>query len=112
MVLLNNQNFGSNLDNFLGNIELIWILDSGCSHHMKGRKDFLKNLKHVSPYVIGLPNGFEAVATQQGNVSLGLSFWVHNMLFIHKLKCSLISLAQLMRESNFFVTIFNPFFVI
>ncbi|KAI5672571.1 hypothetical protein M9H77_12935 [Catharanthus roseus] len=41
----------------LSSMKNLWILDSGCSHDMTGRKDFLSNLNNVYPYTIRLPNG-------------------------------------------------------
>lgn len=64
----------------------------------------MTNLQLPSHYKIGLPNRFKAIDEQQWNVCLGPNFYVYNVLFIQKLKCNLISLAQLLQESNFFVT--------
>ncbi|KAI5654978.1 hypothetical protein M9H77_32165 [Catharanthus roseus] len=37
---------------------------------MTGRKDFLKHLKNIYPYTVGLPNGHQAISLQEGIVSL------------------------------------------
>ncbi|KAI5659347.1 hypothetical protein M9H77_28140 [Catharanthus roseus] len=41
----------------LSSMKNLWILDSGFSHHMTSRKDFVSNFNIVYPYTIGQPNG-------------------------------------------------------
>ncbi|KAI5666937.1 hypothetical protein M9H77_16790 [Catharanthus roseus] len=53
----------------LSSMKNLWILDSGCSHHMTGRKYFLSNLNNVYPYTIGQPNGTKSIALQEGMIS-------------------------------------------
>lgn len=52
----------------------LWILNFVCSNHMTGRKNLFKKLYHISPYVIGLPNGAEFVALQEVNFDYFLFF--------------------------------------
>lgn len=74
---------------------------------MSCRKNFLTNLHPSSPYRIELPNGTKTVALHKGNAYLGPNFTVKNILFIPELKYNLISLTQLSRETNCFITLFN-----
>lgn len=64
MQLLDNLNF-VHFDKLSGMRDL-WILDSSCLNHMIDRKDFLRNLRSISPSTIGLPNGAEIVALHEG----------------------------------------------
>lgn len=65
LTLLNNNNSFSSSEKLTGKICDIWILDSKCSRHMTGRKDFLKNIKPTLPYVFGLPNRDEATGIRE-----------------------------------------------
>ncbi|KAI5663597.1 hypothetical protein M9H77_22920 [Catharanthus roseus] len=40
----------------LSSMKSLWILDSGCFHHITGKKDSFSNLNNVYPYTIGLSN--------------------------------------------------------
>ncbi|KAI5649657.1 hypothetical protein M9H77_35662 [Catharanthus roseus] len=60
-------------------MENFWILDSGCSNHMTGRKIFLQNLHPISPHIIGLPNGAKTFAMHEGVVSLSPTLQLHRV---------------------------------
>lgn len=46
---------------------------------MTGRLDFLSNVRTISPYFIGLPNGLYTVANSEGTVHLGPKLVIHNV---------------------------------
>lgn len=79
---------------------------------MSGKRDFFLNLQPCGPYLIGLPNGSTMVAPERGSVFMGPNFTVHNILFIPELKCNFISLGELMKETNCFISISNGLCVI
>lgn len=62
--------------------EIKRFLDFGCSNHMTGRKDILKNLQPTGPYNIRLSNGTEVIAFEQGSVCLGPKFIIHNVFYL------------------------------
>lgn len=100
LTLLNNHSSSSSSDKLSSktikscvNSCNCWILDSGSSRHMTRINDFLQNLTPIYPYTVGSPNGYKAVATQQGNSSLGPNFNINNALLVPALQCNLISLA-------------------
>lgn len=84
--LLNILNNKFNTDKLSGKVISKLILDSGCSHHMTGRRDLFKSIMTTALYTIGMPNGVEAVTTKQGSVALSLNFIIDNVLFILELK--------------------------
>ncbi|XP_024009363.1 uncharacterized protein LOC112084459 [Eutrema salsugineum] len=57
------------------NIDNIWILDTGATHHMTGRIDLLTDIRDISPLSVILPADSDAYASKQGTVHLtsGLS---------------------------------------
>lgn len=110
--LLNIVQNQANSDKLFGKIVIIWIFDSGCSHHMIGRRDLLMNLQPISPHIIGLPNGTKAVALELGTICVGQNFIIRNVLYIPKLTCNLLSFNQLLDESKYFITLSNSMFVV
>lgn len=55
---------------------------------LNGRRDFLKNLQSVCPYIIIFPNGSKTIASKSGTLNLSMDFILHNMLSILELKCN------------------------
>ncbi|XP_010278082.1 PREDICTED: uncharacterized protein LOC104612388 [Nelumbo nucifera] len=44
----------------------MWLIDSGCSHNMTGTLELLKNVHEIAPCAIGLPDGKNMMALQEG----------------------------------------------
>lgn len=76
-----------------------WILDSGASRHMTGRKDFLFNVVSISSVPITLPNGSTTTTSCEGSVFLSSIFFLQNVLYVPNLICHLVSLPQLIRQN-------------
>lgn len=76
------------------------ILDTGASSHMTGHLDNLNNIKSSIPCSIGLPDGRETVAVEQGDTNLSEKFKVHNVLYVPDLQCNLLSISQLIDEND------------
>ena len=77
-----------------------WLIDSGASHHVTSILDLLSNVHHVSDYPIGLPDGTKLVSTMQGDVALCSDIILHNVFYVPKLQCNLISVTQLIDDQS------------
>lgn len=104
-VNLLNKKSSSNFDKLSGKLSENWILDSGYSHHMSVRKNFLENLQSFPPYNVKLPNGSQARGVQMCLTSLNPNLKIHNVLHIPQLRCNLIALSELSKENNCVVII-------
>lgn len=101
--LLNNVKLGS-IEKLDGKCSFLpWIIDIGASHHMTGQLDCLTNIHNIFECSIGLPNGEETVATKEGNVVLNERLQLKNVLYVPSLQCNLISVSQLLKNSNYTV---------
>ncbi|KAK4425256.1 hypothetical protein Salat_1719500 [Sesamum alatum] len=89
-----------------------WILDSGASHHMTGNKHLLVNLVDILPTPIGLPNGTCTNAVKKGSVILGDKLRLNHVLYVPQLSCNLISLASLINDLHYLVTLTDKVCVI
>ena len=86
---------------------LPWIIDTRALHHMTGIYECLNDLRDIMPYPIGLPNGAETKALKEGTVTLREKLKLRHVLFVPKLKFNLISVSQLLDDSNFVVQFTN-----
>ena len=84
-----------------------WIIDTGASHHMTDIYECLNDLRDIMPCPIGLPNGAETKDLKEGTVTLGEKLKLRHVLFVPKLKCNLISVSQLLDDSNLVVQFTN-----
>ncbi|KAL9228263.1 hypothetical protein vseg_003863 [Gypsophila vaccaria] len=89
-----------------------WLLDTGCSHHMTGRRDLLENIQKKTVSTVGLPNGSHITACEHGTVTLSSTFVLKDVLYVPTLQCDLISVQQLIRENNCLVTFYSDHCVI
>ncbi|KAL1219887.1 Retrovirus-related Pol polyprotein from transposon TNT 1-94 [Cardamine amara subsp. amara] len=89
------------------NLHLDWVLDSGASNHMTGYEDLLCYSKYILPCTIGLPNGEKIIARKKGTVVFDEDFELKNVLFVPDLKCNLISVSQLIADSDLVMQIAN-----
>ena len=85
-----------NLDKLSGNDT--WLLDSGISCHMTRNKDLLHNIYEIELIPINLPNGTQALATKMGIVCVNSKTTLQDVLYVPELRCSLISIAQLIED--------------
>ena len=74
---------------------------------MTGTYECLTDLRSITPCPVGLPNGEETMALKEGTVNLGEKLKLRHVLFVPKLKCNLISVSQLVDDSNFVVQFTN-----
>jgi len=103
--LIDNQNTGN--EKLQGRFEWLYRLyDTGASCHMTGHFEISKNVKKIDPITVGLLDGNEATANKIGNVRLGPKMVLQGVPFVPKLKCNLISIWKLSKDSNYIVTFY------
>ncbi|KAJ4755428.1 Retroelement pol polyprotein-like [Rhynchospora pubera] len=111
MAILSNSNIsnsGASNEKLCGKkSNLNWILDSGASHHMTGEFTYLQDVCDVAPSLVGLPNGAQTVAKQEGCVVLNGGLVLNRVLYVPTLKCNLISLSKLINDNGCIVTFTN-----
>ena len=82
----------------------VWILDSGCSHHMCPNRDWFTNLEVVKAGTVLLGNDYACDKKRVGTIKLkhhdGIVRELSNVWYVPALKKNLISLGAL--ESNGF----------
>ncbi|KAL9225536.1 hypothetical protein vseg_001445 [Gypsophila vaccaria] len=88
-------------------LDVEWLIDSGCSHHMTGKKDLLKNIWREDSSTISLPDGRRMKAEIHGEVELSKNFILKDVLFVPTLICDLISVQQLISENKCVVTFYS-----
>jgi len=71
---------------------------------MTGNAKELHNVKQIIPVPIGLPNGTHIMASHRGILSLENELHLAYVLYVHTLKCNLISIAQLCKDMHCTVT--------
>ncbi|XP_074302565.1 uncharacterized protein LOC141634213 [Silene latifolia] len=75
--------------------DVLWLLDSGATHHMTGSRHLLKDVCKIKPCPVTLPNGKSSQAVEEGKVELGGKIVLNNVLFVPEFECNLISVYQL-----------------
>ncbi|KAH7667093.1 hypothetical protein IHE45_12G037600 [Dioscorea alata] len=86
-----------------------WIIDTGASHHMTGRLDCLSHIQDILECPVRLPNGKKTASTKEGIVMLSDELKLANVPYVPSLQCNLISVSQLVDESNCVVHFTNKF---
>ena len=86
-----------------------WIIESGASHHMTRSLKSMSDVKKVLSCPVGLPDGTEVIAEKEGTIVLDKHLKLNNVLYVPNLKCNLVSVAQLINESNCIVQFTNKF---
>jgi len=85
-----------------------WYLDSGCSSHMSGRKDWFVNIKPSMKNMVKFANDNTLAAEGVGDVLImrkdGKRSVISNVLYIPGMKSNLLSIGQLV-EKNYKVSI-------
>ena len=92
--------------------QLPWTIDSGASNHMTSVYTCMREVRDIAPCPVGLPDGVEIMALKEGIVCLGGELKLHNVLFVPKLKCNLISVSLLLRYSGLVIQLTDKFCVI
>lgn len=99
-------------DRLHGKNDITWIIDTGASNHVTGNLNCLINVKKITNCPVGLPDGKDATATKEGSVILDGGLRLDNVLFVPQLTCNLISVTQLIDDSNCIIQITNALCVI
>ncbi|KAJ0105972.1 hypothetical protein Patl1_17577 [Pistacia atlantica] len=74
---------------------------------MTGTYSCLSEVRDIVPCSVGLPNGDETMALKEGTVFLGEALILRHVLFVPNLKCNLISVSQLLDDSDLVMQITN-----
>ncbi|GAU45882.1 hypothetical protein TSUD_401080, partial [Trifolium subterraneum] len=79
-----------------------WYLDSGCSTHMSGRKEWFTSLRSTHNNQVRFANNITMAAKGMGDVSIkrkdGKYSMISNVLYIPGIKCNLLSIGQLLEK--------------
>ncbi|CAH9079541.1 unnamed protein product [Cuscuta epithymum] len=59
-----------------------WIIDTGATNHVCGNLSLLCHIKSIEPCSVGLPDGQNVLATQEGRVILTDDLYLNNVLFV------------------------------
>ena len=110
--LLNLLNAPKPNDRLHGTNDSAWIIDTGASNHVTGNLTCMVNVRKIKNCPVGLPNGKDANATHEGSVIIDGVLQLNNVLFVPQLNCNLISVTQLIDDSNCVVQITNTLCVI
>ena len=85
-----------------------WYLDSGCSSHMTGRKDWFVNMKPLMKNMVKFANDNTLADEGIGDVLIirkdGKRLVISNVLYIPGMKSNLLSIGQLV-EKNYKVSV-------
>ncbi|PNX88107.1 retrovirus-related Pol polyprotein from transposon TNT 1-94, partial [Trifolium pratense] len=83
--------------------EETWYLDSGCSNHMIGQKDWLYNFDSSFKDSVKLGNDTKMPVMGKGNVKLFINGKIHvisNVYYLPGLTTNLLSVGQLQEKKN------------
>jgi hypothetical protein len=79
-----------------------WYLDTGCSTHMTGRKDWFVNLTSTQNNNVRFADDSTVAVKGVGDVSIkrkdGKLSLISNVLYIPGMKCNLLSIGQLLEK--------------
>lgn len=77
----------------------VWLLDSGCSSHMTGRKQLFYQLDETQKHTVKLGDNKEIQVAGKGSVNVitrnGETRLIHNVQFVPSLAHNLLSVGQL-----------------
>lgn len=82
--------------------ENVWFLDSGCSNHMCGNKDWFFSLDESFREFVKLGNNSKMTVMGKGNIRLrinGITQTITEVFYIPDLKNNLLSLGQLQQKN-------------
>ncbi|XP_025685414.1 uncharacterized protein [Arachis hypogaea] len=72
-----------------------WVIDSGASEHVSFSLKSFKNLYHIKPIRINLPDGTQTVTDVAGTIEFSNTFHLVHALYIPNFKFNLISVSKL-----------------
>ncbi|GAU47720.1 hypothetical protein TSUD_285070 [Trifolium subterraneum] len=79
-----------------------WYLDSGCSTHMSGRKEWFTSLRSTQNSQVRFANNSTMAAKGMSDVSIkrkdGKYSMISNVLYIPGIKCNFLSIGQLLEK--------------
>lgn len=82
-----------------------WVLDSGASHHMTPLLSLLEGVSNLDkPFHITVPTGDVVLVEKAGAINLDGNITLHDVLFVPKFSCNLISVHKLTKALNCTVT--------
>jgi len=77
-----------------------WIIDTVTSNHMTGNWSILRDLRCISECPVCLPNDSQTVATKVGTTRLDDKMSLKDVLSVPGLTCNLLSVSQLIDDSD------------
>lgn len=89
------------------NREELWFLDSGCSNHMTGNKEWFSDLEEDFNRTVKLGNDTRMSVVGKGNVKVqvnGVVQVIHEVYYVPELRNNLLSLGHL-QESGLAILI-------
>ena len=107
--LVRNVKTGANEKLIGKQISMKWIIDMGVTHHMTRQLNCLSNIQDVKHCPVSLPNGKHLVATKEGTMVLCDSLSLTNVLYVPNLHCNLISVTQLLDNSDYVIQFTKQF---
>lgn len=81
--------------------EEVWFLDSGCSNHMTGNKEWFVSLEHDLNRTVKLGNDMRMAVVAKGSMRVqvnGLTQVISDVYYVHELKNNLLSIGQLQEK--------------
>ncbi|XP_050896338.1 uncharacterized protein LOC127103092 [Lathyrus oleraceus] len=110
--ILNALNNSKTKDRLHGKNDISWVIDTGASNHVTGNFSCLTNVKNIANTPVGLSDGKDATTIKEGSVILDGGLRLNNVLFMPQLNCNLISITQLIDDSDCIVQVTNALCVI
>lgn len=72
-----------------------WILDSGCSRHMTGNPEILKDITYQDGGLVNFGDNSKGYVVGIGNVGNSKTLLISDVLLVRNLKHNLLSISQL-----------------
>ncbi|CAL9013295.1 unnamed protein product [Prunus brigantina] len=89
-----------------------WIIDTGATDHMTSKLDFFSRYSSPSKTCVTTADGSPTPVVGEGSVFLSNSLSLSNVLHVPGLSNHLLSISQLTKSLNFFVTFYDTHCVI
>lgn len=103
----------ANTNKLIGKISVpFWIMDTGASHHLRGKFDIFTDIRDIAPVMIILTDGRERISVKEGTVRLGHNLILHSVFYVEEMHSDLISLGQLMMRITALCSWLSTFFVV
>jgi len=91
----------------MGKQFVLWIMDTGATHHITHSLQNFTSYKSIPPFPMGLPNGYKTNATISGTVKLSSNITLTNVYYIPSFNVNLLSVTKLLASLDCHVT-FQP----